>query len=312
MNILPTSTNKAFQKLFVFALLLFCAKIVAGQTTDREANLRSLVAAEQEFSRTSKEKGTREAFITFLADDGVIFNPLPANGKQVWMPREKAPGVLTWTPVFADISGAGDLGFTTGPYEFRRAAGEKPVGYGFYMSVWRKGADGAWKVLLDIGTRNSMLETTPALEFPQVRTNKVKKKINLERERAALKTADDNLSRFLSAEKTVGELKEFTGDYLRVHRTNDFPFVEKNAALAAMQTYQGRIISQTVSTGIAQSGDFGYSYGTYKAKAATEAENNTSAENGSFVRIWRRDEKGKWKLTLVVMHAAPPGKRAGQ
>ena len=124
-------------------MLLLCAKIVPAQTARREADLRSLVSAENDFSRLSAEKGTREAFITFFADDGVIFNPSPANGKQIWMSREKAPGVLTWTPIFADISEAGDLGYTTGPYEFRRAAGEKPVGFGFYMSIWRRGADGA-------------------------------------------------------------------------------------------------------------------------------------------------------------------------
>lgn len=313
MNTFSFSISNQYKKIFVFAILLLCLKIVAAQTVaEREADLRSLIAAEQNFSRISKEKGTREAFITFLADDGVIFNPFPVNGKQVWMPREKVPGVLTWTPIFADISEAGDLGFTTGPYEFRRGSEEKAVGHGYYVSLWRKTADGAWKVLLDIGTRNAPSEMSPALEFFPVIQKKAKKKIDVERERAALKTADDNLSRLLSEEKPAAELSGFIGDYLRVHRMNDFPLTERNAALAALQTYQGKISSQTTSTGIAQSGDFGYSYGTYKTKETNGTENNKFTENGSFARIWRRDAKGKWKLTLVVMHAAPPEKRAGQ
>jgi ketosteroid isomerase-like protein len=184
------------------------------------------------------------------------------------------------------------------------------------MSVWRKEAGGAWKVLLDIGTRcREPLESKPALKFPRINQKKAKKNMNLEQERVALKTADDNLSRLLSEEKPSDDLGAFIGNYLRVHRMNDFPWSDRNAALAALQTYQGKINSQTISAGIALSGDFAYSYGTYKAKEAkvtNGAKKNKPGENGSFARIWRPDEKGKWKLTLIVIHAAPPAKGSEQ
>jgi hypothetical protein len=152
----------------------------------------------------------------------------------------------------------------------------------------------------------------PALEFSRVIRKIAKKKIDLERERNALKTADDNLSRLLSEEKPAVQLGGFIGDYLRVHLMNEFPLTERNAALAALQKYQGKISSQTTSTGIAQSGDFGYSYGIYAAKDVNGSEKNNFSETGSFARVWRRDDKGKWKLILIVMHAAPPAKRTEQ
>ena len=49
-----------------------------------------------------------------------------------------------------------------------------------------------------------------------------------------------------------------------------------------------------------------------KETIAAAAAKNNSAETGSFARIWRRDDKGKWKLTFIVMHAAPPVKRNSQ
>lgn len=281
----------------------------AQNNADREANLRSLVAAERDFSRTSAEKGTRDAFLTFLADDAVVFNPLPVNGKKVWLGREKAPGVLTWTPVFADVSAASDLGFTTGPYEFRNAAGEKSVGSGYYMSVWRKDSSGGWKVALDIGTRNPPPETIPALEFPKTNA-KTSNKIEVERK--TLAAADENLSRLLTGEKNSAEFADLTGDYLRVHLMNHLPFTEKGAALSALRAFQGKINLQTTKIEIAQSGDFAYSYGTYEAKnqANENSGNKTGERGGSFARIWCRADDGKWKLMLVVMHDAPLQKRA--
>jgi len=67
----------------------------------------------------------------FLADDGIIFQPGPVNGKKFWGERPARKGLLSWEPVFADVSRAGDLGYTTGPWEFRPNGREdQPVAFG--------------------------------------------------------------------------------------------------------------------------------------------------------------------------------------
>ena len=60
---------------------------------------------------------------------------------------------LTWSPVAADISASGDLGYTYGTFEFRSKdkEGKETVNHGKYMSVWKKQADGSWKVAVDMG-----------------------------------------------------------------------------------------------------------------------------------------------------------------
>src|SRR4051794_38996075 len=82
---------------------------------DRQAALDSLVAAEKAFARTAAEKGTRDAFLAFLADDGLMFQPDPVNGKESWRARPAPPGFLSWYPVHSEGSLAGGPGFHTRP-----------------------------------------------------------------------------------------------------------------------------------------------------------------------------------------------------
>ena len=82
--------------------------------------LQEMVQTEQAFSRMAAEKNTRDAFMAFIADDGLLFRPGRVNGKK-WLqdirpPSDKHPG-LAWQPAFAGMAAAGDLGFTTGPWE---------------------------------------------------------------------------------------------------------------------------------------------------------------------------------------------------
>ena len=69
--------------------------------------LQSLVDAERGFSRMSVEQGMKDAFLGNLADDGVVFQPLPVNGRRVWEARAKSPATLIWEPAFAEVSAAG-------------------------------------------------------------------------------------------------------------------------------------------------------------------------------------------------------------
>ena len=61
---------------------------------------------------------------------------------------------LSWEPVFACVSPAGNLGSTSGRYELRYqlpdGSGEL-VETGCYFDIWRKQPDGPWKLLYDVG-----------------------------------------------------------------------------------------------------------------------------------------------------------------
>lgn len=59
--------------------------------------------------------------------------------------RDDKGNRLTWSPMSADISASGDLGYTWENHEFRAkgADGAEKVERGKYITVWKKQADGS-------------------------------------------------------------------------------------------------------------------------------------------------------------------------
>src|SRR5213593_210514 len=97
------------KRITTFCLLLasvMTITFVAGaQNPDkRQTNRLEIVEAERAFARAAATKNTRDAFLEFLADDGIIFQPGPVNGKQFWQARTPRKGLLSWEPIFADVS----------------------------------------------------------------------------------------------------------------------------------------------------------------------------------------------------------------
>ena len=68
---------------------------------------------------------------------------------------------FSWTPERAEVSDGGDMGYTVG--NFRTALmgpdGVELESTGMYVSIWRRQADGSWKVEMDLG--NPMTGPTP-------------------------------------------------------------------------------------------------------------------------------------------------------
>ena len=59
-------------------------------------------------------------------------------------------GNLSWRATSARVARSGDLGYTLGDYTLKSASGGGVVDNGKYLTVWKKEADGSWKVLLDM------------------------------------------------------------------------------------------------------------------------------------------------------------------
>jgi hypothetical protein len=61
---------------------------------------------------------------------------------------------VDWTPVEAFVSDDGTLGYTWGHFiaRFHDKHGKLVSSRGRYLDVWRRGADGKWRWIADIGT----------------------------------------------------------------------------------------------------------------------------------------------------------------
>ncbi|HKQ72347.1 MAG TPA: nuclear transport factor 2 family protein, partial [Blastocatellia bacterium] len=145
-----------------------------GQTQEKNISpaLASLVQTERAFARTCVEQGVRNSFLAFFAGDAINFWPHPVNAREALLkepaPPERPPVTLNWEPLRAEVSSAGDLGYTTGPtLTTDDKENHKPIRSGYYFSIWRRQSDGGWKVELDIG-----IKTPPrsALPPPSIQT----------------------------------------------------------------------------------------------------------------------------------------------
>ena len=59
---------------------------------------------------------------------------------------------ISWQAKRADVAKSGELGYTSGTYQFSFVdpSGKTISDNGKYVTVWKKQMDGSWKVLLDI------------------------------------------------------------------------------------------------------------------------------------------------------------------
>jgi ketosteroid isomerase-like protein len=126
---------------------------------------------EARFARDVLERGGA-GFAEWFAEDGVALGngQAPVVGRVAiaksanWSPKVYQ---LMWTPTDAVMGPSGDMGYTWGHFEGRSkdAAGNPVVKTGRYITIWRKQADGNWKVVLDAGA-NEPAEAGDCCKLP--------------------------------------------------------------------------------------------------------------------------------------------------
>lgn len=283
---------------------LFCLGSTAPQTPSEQraewvSHLRAVVDAELAFARTSEQKGTQDAFLEFLGEDSVLFRPQPVPGRKAYLDRPASPGRLSWRPVFADVSAAGDLGYTTGPYEFRKdAADAMPASYGNYFTIWKRQPDGVWKVLIDYGTTNPAPPNPPPAFDPSASRYEAVRASN----EGALKTAaalaelDRRMSDVVGA-KGVSALKKSLGEFIRILRPGIQPAVGIDAAMDLLLAESGSSRWTPEKSGASASGDLGYVYGKLERRPKAAGG---SVRTGYYLRVYRRTASGAWKIAAEV------------
>lgn len=113
-----------------------------------------LIQADMDFSRMIQEKGTRNAFTHYMADEGVLLRPdeapiAGADAIQYLMEVNDTGYVITWHPVKAEISPDGKLGYTYGIYNMKT---KDTTIEGTYLNIWKK-QNGQWRFVLNTGNQ---------------------------------------------------------------------------------------------------------------------------------------------------------------
>jgi len=289
-------------RLMLICIVLFSAHVAFPQKqSERTINRHALVEMEHAFAKAAATKGTRDAFLEFLADDGIVFQPGPVNGKKFWTERQPARGLLSWQPAFADVSRAGDFGYTTGPWEYRPNGPEdQPVAFGQYFTIWKKQRDGAWKAVLDRGVSTEKSYPARVVQFP-LHDESSSGEINLDvaRGKASLLKLEDEFSAVSVRNGTAAAFDFYLADDARVLRPNTAPAIDKNNAMVLISERAGTLTFKALAADVSASGDMGYTYGTFELKT-----HDVPFEHGSYVRVWKKHGRD-WRVVMDVMSPDP-------
>jgi ketosteroid isomerase-like protein len=129
-----------------------------AQPDTRAADEQAIRETDMAWAKVGAAKDL-ERVLAFFTDEASEFPPNApiATGKEarrkVWSEYFATPGfAFSWQPTKVEVSRGGDLGYSMGTYELTThdPTGKPVTDRGKYVTVWKKQADGTWKVVADI------------------------------------------------------------------------------------------------------------------------------------------------------------------
>jgi len=257
--------------------------------------LDALANRERAFAQTATRKGIRDAFLEFFADDAIALVPDAVPAKDGLRSRPSIPFAeheLLWEPRTGDIAASGELGWLTGPSTFTNKKANSGPAYGNYLSVWRKGTDGTWKVFIDIGS------STPAAVpfapgFTRFGFGPRYSDKQFEAAGTTLLEADRALNAKLAAGPSGAAYAAVMSPNVRLHRDGMVAVLGREAASEWLNAKSPSLTASTTTGEAARSGDLGYTYGTY--------QKGDDAKKRPYLRIWSRTPAGEWQIVAEVM-----------
>jgi ketosteroid isomerase-like protein len=287
-------------KYYLLLALLFSSSIMA-QEPDSSSAIFSMRETERNFARASVAIGRNAAFAEYFGEKSVLFtDKWITNGKQYSKERKASPVVLKWEPEFMDISESRDFGISTGPWEAQEyRPNTAPVATGYFLTVWKKQTDGAWRVILDGGSETPALtKSKHSFSFPAgsdkaVKSSKVSDEVILNKELI------EREKQFLSVWENSplpSSYNSFLAPNARMQLKRHLPSTNADTISALISGFDKKLLWETAGSGAASSGDLGFTYGLLQIRSSQPAK------KGHYVRIWKKLPGESWKIVLEMMN----------
>lgn len=273
-------------------LLSFCLLLTLTIFGQDNPNAVKIYETERAFEKSVAEKGIKQGFLEFLTDEGMLYNPLPVNGKQYWRGQSDSPASLTWNPVFVDVSSNGALAYTTGNGIYRaKGKDDAQAFYSEYVTVWQRQTNGNYKAVIDIGINH---DKPAAAETAW-------KSAPVSNENPASQKTTSTAAAQLFFETAMSEgiskaYKTFAAEDIRLLREGMMPVNGKKAALEQTKKEKDQI-KYAKRMFFVSAGDLAYLSDTYVLSS-----NGKMTGRGNLVQIWKL-KNGVWQIVLDI--AAP-------
>jgi ketosteroid isomerase-like protein len=273
---------------------------LARRSAEREGGpsaLNEMVRMEQQFAARALVVGWKQAFLEYFADSASAFDGdqvVPAKELFRKLPDPTKDLRLIWEPRYGDIASSGDFGYLTGPVRrINPAVNEGRPQHSIYASVWKRQADGSFRVVMDMGVPTPAPVMFPAGFTRAWQTEQYARKTTVE---AAVKSLRDTDAALTNALRS-GQPEAYRGhlaEGARLHRPDVMPIVGENAIVAWLTGQPRYAAGESKFADTSMAGDLGYTYGTY-------ALDRNQASHGFYVRVWSRGRDGVWRVALDVL-----------
>ncbi len=283
-------------------LALLASGVTMGSEPSKPLSAaEQLAATEHLFATTSVDSGMTVAFLRFLNDEAVVFRPGPISGKRWYSDRSNTTAFLNWQPEFIEIASSGDLGYSTGPWEYRSSRADTTSYYGHFVSIWQRQAGGNYQVLADLGIDHDAI-THPLGATPlQLSTLPSPPKPPTENHDSlitGLKAAETTFSDAASKSTLAKGLAVFGDENIRLYRPGGFPLVGRKGLESLPDAGKSRMQVDTRFADVSANGDLGYTYG-FVTTWPVDADLTAGAVQ-SYLRVWKKNTRGEWKIALDI------------
>jgi hypothetical protein len=272
----------------VLAVIAVALAAAGFRQADAQA-LQRMVATERAFAAATAEIGVRDGFLSFFADDAVQIRPgspptlVPAREALAAQSLQKLPVAnrLIWEPYTGHVSSDGTIGWLTGGYVSLNQAQQVVVAQGAYFSVWKRQANGTWRVWLDEG-----------ITLPQIWNDAAPFRVAPDPDSGSTGAPGETIDAAeASVRANADAWRARLAAAVRLHINGQMPIEGREAVIASPRGAAAHIYT-VLRTEAAGSGDLAITLGGYEdAAGATRGR-------GTWVRVWKRDIGGRWRIVF--------------
>ena len=147
------------RSLCAVPFLMAAAACAPAEPPDTRAqDAEAVRKADTAFSGAAATKNV-DAIVSYYTDDAIILPPNAAMGtgrdaiRKEFESMMALPGFgIAWQPTKVEVARSGDVGYSIGTYDMTMSGvdGRPMKDRGKYVTIWKKQADGSWKVALDM------------------------------------------------------------------------------------------------------------------------------------------------------------------
>lgn len=283
--------NKFLNRTLAITLLLASTNSYA-QLPEK---VGGLIAADKNAAIISKNQNPHAAFMSMIDKTSTFYVPSPVNALNYLTNRPNIADVMSWEPNFAILSKSLDWGVTSGKMEFQKVGVIKR--YGQYLTVWKRGKKGEWKVDLRAEVENFGKNKANDLIYTEPDDSwylKHRSKVRLKQREDVVESTDILFSKLLKTNNQAA-YKEFLAEDARFYYPWQEEITGKTNVLSFLKKQRVEISTEPTQVGRAYSGEYAYSLGN----ATVQSKEKTIKFN--YIRIWELKDDFQWRVVLEML-----------